>query len=151
MPITAANRVLAQFWDNTIPVNPIVIAQRLGVNVMKNPSMEYSGAYLIHEGVPTIVFNSSESMTRQRFTVAHELGHHCLMHGTSFRDTSYSFNRHNYDPHETEANNFATELLMPELAVRHESLRRTDLLLLSQAFDVSTVAMHIRLERLGIL
>lgn len=64
--------------------------------------------------------NKSEIEYRQRFTIAHELGHIILGHeGISFRDASYEryeglIERMN----EVTANSFAAELLMPETLLR---------------------------------
>ncbi|MBA2745593.1 MAG: ImmA/IrrE family metallo-endopeptidase [Flavisolibacter sp.] len=68
-------------------------------------------------GIITVNKNTRE-MGRKRFTVAHELGHFEL-HGT--RDSSFICSKSDVQPlgvfrvsPETEANDFAAELLMPE-------------------------------------
>jgi hypothetical protein len=68
-------------------------------------------------GRRSFVFIQAENYpTRQRFTIAHELGHHCLGHGTiveSYKDVG----RETDIPDEQQANYFASALLMPEAAV----------------------------------
>jgi len=68
-----------------------------------------------------IVVNKSHSSTRQRFTLAHELGH-LLLHGYTLphADRGYKLRFRNAKSsegsvfEEVEANQFAAELLMPE-------------------------------------
>lgn len=84
MPARAAH-VLSSHWNNTIPVNPAQIAREYGALVKAlssqirdrlGASQEVSGALEISDdGTPTIWFANSEAPVRQRFTVAHELGH----------------------------------------------------------------------------
>lgn len=86
---------------------------------------------------PRIIVNSSISETRQRFTLAHEFGHLMIpWHlGTIADDVNSSaFKDYIYKVHESEANSFAAEILMPffwieellksnnELAVIHSQI-----------------------------
>lgn len=57
-----------------------------------------------------IFVNGSDAPARQRFTVAHELGHWALEHGPRLdNDDSLA----STDPQERDANRFASEFLMP--------------------------------------
>ncbi len=117
------------------------------------------------EGRAIIGVNSLHAATRQRFTIAHELGH-LLLHRDemthvddknpiAFRDRTSSSAS---DEREIEANQFAAELLMPTsmilTAVKDlplgiefdEGVRR-----LAEDFNVSVQAMTIRLSALGIV
>ena len=106
--------------------------------------------------------NSRHPIVRQRFSIAHELGH-LVLHEPAFQIDEHAFvsfrnskSSSASDPHEIEANQFAAALLMPEPLLRacvdelgenpdvEESIRR-----LAQRFDVSTHAMTIRLTSLG--
>ena len=57
----------------------------------------------------TIGYNQSQHSHRQRFTVAHEIGHFLLCHTTN----DSAFDLDSKKPEEVEANQFAAELLMP--------------------------------------
>lgn len=57
----------------------------------------------------TIAYNKTKHPHRQRFTVAHEIGH--LLLGHTKDDIPIDFD--SSDPEEIEANKFAAELLMP--------------------------------------
>jgi Zn-dependent peptidase ImmA (M78 family) len=88
---------------------------------------------------------------RQRFTIAHELGHYLLGHSPVFcvfddRDTS--------DPrriNEYQANIFASELLMPDAWIRERWRELTDVQAMARAFYVSPEAMFRRLDAAGLL
>jgi Zn-dependent peptidase ImmA (M78 family) len=57
----------------------------------------------------TIGYNKSQHQHRQRFTVAHEIGHLLLGHTSG----SFILDLNSGKPEEIEANQFAAELLMP--------------------------------------
>ncbi len=103
---------------NTVVVDPVKLANAYGIEV-KNARFadgDISGMLRKENDKIIIYVNSSESIMRKRFTIAHELGHYFLhlknapkyervdMH----RATGYSTNI----PQEIEANNFAAALLM---------------------------------------
>ena len=73
-----------------------------------------AGAYTVERGQPFILLNSSEPVVRQRFTLAHELGHHCLRHGDML-DQRIAWDA--TDPKEVAANRFAAEFLVPIAAL----------------------------------
>lgn len=70
--------------------------------------------------IGTIYVNILDPEFRQRFTIAHEIGHILLGHeGISHRDTSYTIYKDLIERmNEVSANAFAAELLMPELLLR---------------------------------
>lgn len=110
--------------------------------------------------------NSKTSPRRQRFTIAHELGHWCMHEGELIVDRAVMINNRNkvssqaIDPQEIEANRFAASLLMPRELVLDAASRqyfagianRDDFIAsLSREFDVSIEAMGYRLINLGVL
>lgn len=157
-----AERVLADFNAPGTAVDIRKLVRGLGITVIDAPdkqeSPNLSGAMVMHEGKPFILVNEGQSSARQRFTIAHELGH-LLMHvGTGkavmFRDEVSS---RGVDPFEVEANAFAAALLMPEEQVRElvpEPMNPMDDDAISQLadnFQVSGQAMAIRLKSLRLL
>ncbi len=147
------------------PVPVEQLAERMGALVRYVPfDGQMSG--LLHrseDGNRAVIgVNSRHPTVRQRFSIAHELGHLAL-HEPAFQIDEHAFvsfrnskSSSASDPHEIEANQFAAALLMPEALLRvcldqlgenpdvEESIRR-----LAQRFDVSTQAMTIRLTSLG--
>lgn len=144
-----ANNVLAQFWaGRPVPVDPFEIATKLGYEL--KPFFDASGWFKPSEGAKgAIYYNPSEPYVRQRFTVAHELGHALMGHGERPRDTSSSMN--SYEPVEVEANCFAAELLMPVATVRSavDQFSITDISVLAAGFNVSESAMKFRMKNLA--
>ncbi|MBQ7608231.1 MAG: ImmA/IrrE family metallo-endopeptidase [Desulfovibrionaceae bacterium] len=144
-PVDAANNVLGQFWDLTLPVDPIAIAGKMGITVYYSDDLgDLSGFY--DEEEKEILVHPHESSQHQRFSIAHELGHSVLGHGTSTRK------RHApSDFKERSANIFAESLLMPAIAVSTlVEQRKMTFDELCRAFDVSEQAMGIRLTELGL-
>lgn len=72
-----------------------------------------AGAFINRPGLPLLVVNGNDTVERQRFTVAHEFGHHWIGHGSRVDRVEF----HGYDSFEVEANSFASEFLMPRACV----------------------------------
>lgn len=96
-----------------------------------------------------IYINTEDSVQRQLFTAAHEVGHirlHPNHDHVDYRDTFL-----NNDPHEKEADFFAACLLMPEDAFRKQWERfNGDTLSLSRYFGTSRKAILFRADDLGL-
>lgn len=115
-----------------------------------------AGAYL-REPSPVVFVNGGEALVRQRFTLAHELGHHRLGH-ESVVDATDAFSVWNRDPREVEANTFASELLAPRAATKAWAERELsgeptleDVVRFAAAFGISALAGRIRLSTAGVL
>lgn len=152
--VNQAKRMLELYWDYQIPVDVDAIAEQVGVRVRYAPYLEggrdISGRFDMINGQAICSVRTTDTETRQRFTLAHELGHFVLGHGGGFRDNEISLSGH-FDYREVEANAFAAELLMPKIAVDHliekENIKNVDEL--AEWFNVSSQAMHYRLLNLG--
>lgn len=60
------------------PVDPFKIARNLGINVEIVPLDPETAGFILKEAFeanPTIYLNARDGVQRQRFTLAHELGH----------------------------------------------------------------------------
>lgn len=147
-----ANQLLTKYWDKHLPVRPEMIAGACGVAVTKQYDMgKVSGYFDVIEGLPSIWYSADEPPVRQRFTVAHELGHWALDHGASFRDEPSNFLLSTRNPKEIAANKFAAELLMPSEAVNVAIAKQkvVDIDRLAKMFAVSQAAICFRLCSLG--
>lgn len=155
MPNKVADSLLVNYWieDRTLrlPIDPKQIAQKVGLTVSPLPSerLNLSGEFDRDQ----IFYNPNEPLVRQRFTIAHELGHFALNHGHAFRDSHGDLSVTSRTPNEVAANKFAAELLMPEVAVRHFVVDKgeTDAQVLADRFGVSLVSLRYRLENLGLI
>lgn len=154
MRITTAKNILIGHWDGNIPVNLVKIAMAMHIDVNSVTDCHYSAMVSNHNNCDTINYNSKDSILRQRFAIAHALGHLAL--GCTNNEvviTTDNFNANTSSPSDAKTNNFAVELLMPELAVKHLIFTRkiTSLDKLSALFSVSGVLVQRRLEMLGLL
>ncbi len=146
-----AKHFFDKYWDGRMPVDIVALAKAAGVIVRPNPQLKASGQFFFDEEQPIIEYNPSEHNVRQRFTIAHELGHFVLEHGPAFRDSVENFNLSTWNPKEIAANRFAAEILMPEDAVEYLIHKEKEYSPneMALAFEVSPVAMRYRLKNLG--
>jgi Zn-dependent peptidase ImmA (M78 family) len=100
--------------------------------------------------VPFILVNATHAPQRQRFSLAHELGHFWLRHGNTY-DIRLSWSDTSRE--EVQANYFAASFLMPAPAVSevltalgHPDIDFDMLIRLATTFGVSAKAMRLRLE-----
>lgn len=154
---TQANAILGQYWDGMLSVDVEGIAHRMGAIVSRWPDMgDTSGIIQIQNGAPVIYVNQYDAEVRQRFTIAHELGHWALRHITKEGDMLPRDNRLTYSMSsswiEREANQFAAAFLMPSDAVEFviQSGHATTLETLAKVFGVSKAAMQFRVNNLGL-
>jgi Zn-dependent peptidase ImmA (M78 family) len=145
-----AKEVLRTHWNRRIPVDPAALATSLDATVIAADLGELSGQFTMTDSGPVIRYNQHEARVRQRFSIAHELGHYVLSHGDAFRDPAKNFRASQFDHKEIAANQFAAEVLMPEEAVS-ELIQGgiSNLRSLAAHFDVSEAAMKYRLKKLG--
>ncbi len=139
-----------------IPVERI--AQKHLIRIHRAPHKSFSGMLIRKDGGALIGVSSSESPTRQRFTIAHELGHFFLHPRKAafvdFRDNVQNAIR---TPREREANWFAAALLMPRRMLTRDCralskrMSRDDVGRLARRYQVSEEAMQFRLDNLSLL
>jgi Zn-dependent peptidase ImmA (M78 family) len=158
-------RKLLKEHGYALPIDVESIINKHGIHIRHQPMEEsVSGMLVVKDDRATIGINQSHHPNRQRFTLAHELGHY-LLHRRStqvFVDASTMFFRDGVaaegkDKFEIEANAFAAELLMPETVlldlIRHQSVDAFDdraVKSLAVKFGVSVRALTIRLTTLGL-
>ena len=147
------------------PVDPKKIAELLGARVVKERAEPGGKAGLVARHGTNIVIgvNSADRPARQRFTIAHEIGH-MLLHANEpliVDERGYALigerREGESSPREIEANAFAAALLMPATWVSdalHDGIDFSDdqgIARLARDFDVSQQAMMYRMVNLGLL
>ena len=155
-----ADELLAQAGV-TEPAVPIEeVARAAGFRIVKERlESDLSGFYVMRGDTPTIGVNVWHSRVRQRFTIAHELGHATLQADEHYdrefrRDPNSSMAT---DPDEIDANAFAAALLMPADWIKARWADATDLLdnewvvRTAKEFGVSTQSLIYRIDNLGLL
>ena len=160
-----------------LPVDVEKIAEKLHIEILEkhfaeNP--ELSGMLVRNGDEVFMAVNSAQSKSRQRFTVAHEIGHYLLDEAKpiwvdkNIRPVQVSFRKGSggiptsYPLSEVRANRFAAELLVPTDWVLQEftalggpdvdwSDDADSIQTLAERFGVSIQAMTIRLFELQLL
>ena len=144
--------------QSSAPVNVIGLANDMGIKVWTSISLsdEISGKLfkdtkLAGDSGYAIIVNGKHVEGRQRFTIAHEVAHFVL-HRSEVGDgiVEDAFYRSSLSSaQEVEANRLAAEILMPYALIRNVQLSKaippTDAAALAKEFNVSEVAMKIRL------
>jgi hypothetical protein len=121
------------------------LVNKLGGRVNFNDSKE--SLHVNGVGDFTISLPRMTSARRDRFTLAHELGHYFLHYRYAKRRGVASFGRGARNLVETQANVFASSLLMPEVDFRQAFAQcHGDMWELSRIFDVSPAAAEVRAQ-----
>lgn len=144
-------------YSNDLPVKLAAMADELGLEVFRSPlKPNVSGLIEPSESARSgfrIRINRHEMAERQRFTLAHEIGHFMLhrdkIGGGIVDNVMYRSNLSSR--YEVEANKFAADLIMPVHHV-HNKLNEIGgvisdetIVSLANHFRVSQAAMRIRL------
>lgn len=167
-----AQLILNSLKLHSAPIPVDDVAKRSGVILVAfDLGEDVSGLLHMKEGSASIGFNPNESKLRQRFTIAHELGHYFLhreddkifvdnenyYQSIMFRTTK-QLNLSDSDyQREKEANAFAAALLMPQNLIQKELKKYNGYDLsdnsmiteLAKKFEVSIQAMSYRIINLA--
>ena len=126
------------------------IALEMGVEIYLL-KIENPGAIYFDESrcKAKITVNGADHPVRQRFTIAHELGHLMLEPDVGTFHRNFSDTTFTGTPSETRANAFAADLLVPLwMLAASTSVYGHDAARLAGVFYVSEAAMKIRLDKL---
>jgi IrrE N-terminal-like domain len=166
--VAAARRALRRFTDAYgLGAPPVDVAELAGslcclrvrvggdLRALVNAASDVHVSGVLLPAASEIWVRRDESLTRRRFTIAHEIGHHFLhSDGATVlcRAADVDQSEEGARLKERQANRFAAELLMPEPLVRERVERDgLDVAALADTFDVSPIAMAYRLVNLAFL
>lgn len=166
-PERTAQELLQRHGQAHAPIDVETIAHREGLRVVRRALETNTSGVLVRNGDAVVLgVNSSNHPLRQRFTIAHELGHYLLHEGRPLLvDSTVRINKRDNlsstatNSEEIQANAFAANLLMPSdmvfaavAASPAPLLRNPEQLAvhLARQFDVSEQAMSFRLHNLAI-
>jgi len=162
---SAASDLLRRLELFSVPVNPVTVAERLGIRVYSLLFQDSAISDVLRkEDVQYKIYvNGTHHVNRMRYTVAHEIGHFVLHREIveAFVDPEINMFRampvegltqgdNNSRAMETQANMFAAALLMPEELVRRELDAMPAIHRLAQKFEVSREAMGHRIANLSL-
>ena len=155
-----AQKVLKESQVSVLPIDLNKILMHLGINLLPHSFPEKVSAILLKENNMFVVgVNSSHHPHRQRFSIAHEIGHYMLGH---YRDNfvdNEDISEGRYDPFDTEhnkvqeqeANYFAGELLMPSDMLKRDFDKLRNVEEIAKLYNVSKEALWIRLLKLKLV
>lgn len=156
----SARALLDRHWDAALPVRPVALASSAGLLVFRRADFsavagierDVNGRLVIMLGPAP---GSAQEKLRERFAIAHALGHIALSHfgpgDLPHRDVASHFSLNATSPIERAANDFAMALLMPEDALEVILRDRRSISEIASIFVVSEVALQQRLIDLGML
>lgn len=155
-------------YTTSFPVHVGKLAEELGLTVISTADLpEGMSGSIAKEGDDYVIYvNSAQPLPRQRFTIAHEIGHY-LKHKPYLDTTDEILNptkkvllsRRSSDSlpagsearkREQEADDFAAELLMPELSFKDFWVKAQSLKDVANYFGVSVMAANVRAALLGL-
>lgn len=153
-----AEEILNDLDIKSTPVPIEEIASKKQIKISRAPSKGFSGILIRKDGHALIGISSSEPNVRQRFTIAHELGHFFLH---PQKDTFVDYRNHKKEVMRTikerQADMFAAALLMPRKNVIRDFKNTSKGLsddeirkILAERYEVSEDAMRFRLKNLGL-
>jgi Zn-dependent peptidase ImmA (M78 family)/DNA-binding XRE family transcriptional regulator len=158
-PTHAANDLLEKARVTKPPVDVAKLAELCGVMVLYSEFPDsLSGLVFAHDGAAVIGVNENHPPNRQRFSLAHELGHYLLGHHQQSRGYEDRFHIDTSDGTppgfdwraERAANDFGAEVLMPRRLISQAFKKTQDPAALAGMFEVSELAMGYRLVNLGL-
>lgn len=149
-----AERLLTLLGFNDVTAIDIsLFAKEIGLNVYSAnfENNNISGYIKYENGEKNIYVNNSQAITRQRFTVAHEIAHYILHEDILNQEGGTPlFRGGSASPAERQANRLAAALLMPRNKVKELYIKNKDIGKMAQLFWVSYDAMANRIASLGL-
>lgn len=127
-----------------LPVPIETIASLCGYQVISLSTLPQELSGIVSLDKKLIGINARHHPRRQRFSLAHELGHILLKHQPEARSTQDEIRRFN-----READIFAAEILMPGDDLRMMAAKECDLSILRTRYDVSNEALRLKLASLS--
>lgn len=149
------SRILINNDMYNIPVDPVKIAKTYDILVYEgNLNNKIAGAirYYKDEDKFEILVNKNDPKTKQRFTIAEELGYY-ILHEKKLKDDEIHINLidKEIDEEEKEVEYFAGALLINKTLLENIYNSSSTILELSELFKVSVSSMTVRLDILGML
>lgn len=139
-------------------VTKIAIENDIQVYEVKFDQDDIDGMIETKDGITSIYVNKDNLEVRKRFTIAHEIGHYVLHHEAlmngyivDYRKAIMNYATEDDLIKETQANMFASALLLPREKLESEWSDNKDVEFVASLFQVSRKALLIRLDNLGLI
>jgi len=150
-PVDYARKLYSYIDIENPPIDLKSILKELNIE-LKGLNLVFVDAVLIKdETIPIIGYNINKPIERQRFSIAHEIGHFIMPDSRQY----YVCNIDSNSPDEKDASSFAEELLMPKPIVvklwkEYEKNKEYRLDHIAKTLLVSKTALRVRVRRLGL-
>ncbi|MBI1890675.1 MAG: ImmA/IrrE family metallo-endopeptidase [Burkholderiales bacterium] len=155
----SAHQLLNEVWGGRgFPVDPIWIAEELGVTVLETelPDNVLGGLVKDADKDPVILINRFDTDDHKRFNCAQKIGHYVdlmMQDADCYKYVDFRMQQANFAASADQifANYFGESLLMPEMEVRTMAEDGASLEVMAKHFGVTEDAMEYRLKSLGVL
>lgn len=155
--VYTAKQILDTYWDKKLPVDVDKLCKDMGLVILEKPTDTFIGSIERENNFKYIITVAGHlPSVKRRFLIAHLIGCFCLQ----YLDVSYC--KHIVQDKDLmtdvsiiyrQCNNFALKLLIDESVLRFAILERNYRTTesLARCFNVSEVAMSVRLKQLKII
>lgn len=149
-PEQYAQDIVSSF-NLTPPIDLNKICEKLDIKVNYEPLGSVEALLMVSSGKRNIIIDNCRNIyrPRERFTIAHEIGHYIIPWHENLQQCDEIVDFKSEDTIECEANDFASELLVPKSNLL-EDIKRKKVTLsliksLAEKYDVSLVVMARRI------
>jgi Zn-dependent peptidase ImmA (M78 family) len=155
-----AQKIIDETKISSPPVDVHKILAHIGINLLPYPFPETISAILLKESNMLVVgVNNTHHPNRQRFSIAHEIGHYLLGHYKDIFVDMAAISEGQFDASDTEhnkvqeqeANHFAGELLMPTSMLRNDFIKLRNVEAIAKLYKVSKDALWIKLLKVKLV
>ncbi len=145
--------VLAEIRPTRLPIDVDDAARAAGIELVEYATLGGQSAILsVVAGIPAVLVERSHARVRQRFSIAHEVGHWVLERAPISHDLRPIASRGRaYTELERICDYFAASLLMPRIWMQERVAIGMTSGELAKAFEVSESAMSARMRELGLV
>ena len=147
LPRVEARKLIQNLNIHNLPVNMTGVCNALGIDIFYDSMVGLDGYFIQNQERRKylIIVGDSVGLCRQRFSIAHELGHIRMNHGRVGFSAAGKVTR---SPHlEASANMFASELLMPKTLLQRFGFLTPERI--AEVCQVSLETAFIRAKEMG--
>lgn len=149
-PEQYAQDIISSF-NLTPPIDLNKICESLDIKVNYEPLGSIEALLIVSAGKKNIIIDNCRSIykQRERFTIAHEIGHYMMPWHENLQQCDKIIDFKSEDTIECEANDFASELLVPKSNllqdIKEKKVTLSLIKQLAEKYDVSLVVMARRI------
>lgn len=145
-PEQYAQDIVSSF-DLTPPIDLAKICETLELKINYEPLCSIEALLIVSSGKKNVIIDNSKKIypQRERFTIAHEIGHYIIPWHENLQQCDKIVNFESDDEFENQANDFASELLVPKSNlledIKDKKITLSLIKYLAEQYNVSLVLM----------